>query len=94
MKVQMIQITANETKPFGSKREHKPVLFSTEEAALRHIGNTFPSASEITDRLRTEAHWRHDIPRTWFVEIPEYDNRGDWDYSTEYTITLEEIDVK
>lgn len=91
----MIQITAKETKPFGSKFDFEPLLFSSEEKAISHIDSKFPSASEITQRLKESSPLcAEDIPRTWFVEIPSYDTAGEWDYSTEYTFTVIELEVK
>lgn len=93
MKVHMLQVTVNETKPFGTKYHLEPRLYSTESGALDHVDRNFPSASEITKRLRGEASWRDDIPRTWYAEVPTYDDEGEWDYSIEYTITINEVEV-
>lgn len=83
-----------ETKPGGSTYNGKPALFESEVAAVQYIEDTYPSYSEITSRIKEENPWRDDVPRTFFVDIPNYDTKGEWDYSTEHTIEIQEMDVR
>lgn len=83
-----------ETKPCGNTYHGNPVLFESELAAVQYIEDQYPSYSEITARIKEKQPWRDDVPRTFFVDIPNYDSDGEWDYSTEHTLELQEMDVR
>jgi hypothetical protein len=94
MGIFVLTIKVNETKPCGKKYNSNPELFESEIAAVQYIEDRFPSYSEITERLKEESPWREDVPRTFFAEVPRYDGDGEWDYSTEYTLEIQEMDVR
>lgn len=96
MAIIVMTIRGNETKPFGKKFNQAPVLFESYAAAEEYIGEKYPSyaCTEITERLKEASPWCDNINRTFFVDIPNYDSNGEWDYSTEYTIELQEMDVR
>ena len=94
MKISVLTSTYKETKPFGNSGVLKPILFENETLAEKYIDNRYPSASEITQRLIEQYPWKENINRTFFVEIPRYDEDGQWDYSIEYTFEIEECEVQ
>lgn len=94
MKVNILMISAVETKPFGSSWNLPVKLFSTEGLAVNHIEEEFPNAIDITERLKEQMPWKDDINRTFFAEVPKYDSDGQWDYSTEYTMVIMESEVQ
>lgn len=95
MKVNILMISAVETKPFGSSWNLPVKLFSTEGLAVNFIEEEYPNVIDITERLREQMTWKesNEIERTFFCEIPKYDSDGEWDYSTEYTFVITEAEV-
>lgn len=94
MKIQMVTTKVKATMPFGGEWFETPVLFTSVEEAVEYINNAYPNASEITERLKAKYPHYDDLNRTFFAEIPKYDSDGEWDYSIEYTLEIQELELQ